>query len=156
MRIQGYICVVLIATALAACTAGQTTAPSINSVNPLDPNYSKLQLAVGTANLFGSGIPGLNIVSTLRQPNGTSAVGVNTPIITGPFAFSIGPVPGGTFGADTYMTLVNGGPSLQETTGSPVSIRGTPQSVVPGTPFCDGVGAVPAGFTSCLAGIAPN
>jgi hypothetical protein len=148
MRIQRLLITILLAATLSACTAGQTTAPPITQQNPLDPNYSKLQLAVGTANIFGVA-SGLNVVSTLRQPNGTSAVGVDTPVITGPFAFAIGPAAGGALGADPYMTLVNSGPSLLETSGVPVSIRGTPQSVVPGTPFCDGPGP-------CPGGVAPN
>src|ERR1700680_2722954 len=148
IQIQRFVLTILATSVMGACTAGQTTAPPINSVNPLDPNYSKLQLAVGTANIFGTAT-GLNVVATLRQPSGTSAVGVNTPTITVPFAITAPSVAGGTLGADPYMTLVAGGPSLLEKTGVPVSIRGTPQSVAPGTPFCDGPGL-------CPGGIAPN
>jgi hypothetical protein len=42
------------AVALAACTAGQTPGPPINPVNVGDPNYSHLQFAVGTANIYGT------------------------------------------------------------------------------------------------------
>lgn len=155
MRIQRYAFVLLLFGSLAACTAGSTTAPSITQQNPLDPNFSKVQLAVGTANIYGV-TSGLNVVSTLRQPNGQSAVGVNTPTLVGSFAFTAGAVPGvGGALADPYTTVFNAGPSLSETTGSP-RISGTLQSVHPGTPNCDGTGAVPAGFISCPAGIAPN
>ena len=123
-------------------------------VNPGSPSYSSLQFAVGTANLYGTAT-GLNVVSTLRQPNGTSATGVNTPAITGPFTFAAPPVPApGGASSDPYTTAQNFGPSLSETSGTAV-ISGTPQSVQPGTPFCDATNP-PAGFTLCPSGIAPN
>ena len=144
------------ASTLTACTSGQATAPPINSVNPADPNYSKLQFAVGTANIYGT-LTGLNVVSTLRQPNGASAVGVNTPALRGPFTNTIAAVPaaGASF-ADPYTTVFAGGPSLPEKAGASPTIMGTTQTVHPGTPFCDTVGAPPAGFTQCPAGISPN
>lgn len=142
------------ALALTACTAGQTPGPSLSSVNPLDPNYSKLQFAVGTANLYGTST-GLNVVSTLRQPNGHSAVGVDSPTITGPFTITAGAAPANGSLSDPYTTITTGGPSLAESGSNPVSIGSTPQSVHPGTPFCDTIGTV-AGFTTCPSGISPN
>src|ERR1700687_1602181 len=121
------------AAALTACTVGQTTAPGISSVNPGDPNYSKLQFAVGTANIYG--VLGLNVVSTLRQPHGPSAIGVSTPTITGPFTFAAPPAPANGALADPYTTLFPNvslgitGPSLPETSGAAPTITGTPQSV---------------------------
>ncbi|MDP9111481.1 MAG: hypothetical protein M3M96_07610 [Candidatus Eremiobacteraeota bacterium] len=153
--------------AIAACSAGGTGGPSITSVVPGSPNYSSLQFAVGTANLYGAST-GLNVVSTFRQTNGRSATGVNTPTITGPFAITAGAVPsGGTGNADPYTTALTAipapgpensvpGPSLSEKiVGSSAAITGTPQTVTPGTPDCDGVGA-PAPFVACPGGIAPN
>ncbi len=134
---------------------GQTTAPNITSVDPLNPNYSKLQFAVGTANLYGSGV-GLNIVSTMRQPNGTSATGVNTPFLNGPFTFTAAAaVSAGGALADPYTTVFSAGPSLPETLASAPVIKGTLQSVHPGTPNCDGP-SVPAPFTPCPPGIPAN
>jgi hypothetical protein len=135
----------------AACSAGGTGGPPISSVNPTSPSYGSMQFAVGTANLY-NGTLGLNVVSTFRQTNGTSATGVNTPTITGPFTITAPPATGG--GADPYSTILNGGPSLSETSGTPM-ITGTSQTVAPGTPNCDAVNA-PAGFTSCQGNIAPN
>jgi hypothetical protein len=141
---------------LAACTVGQTTAPTITTQNPGDPNFSKLQLAVGTANLYGSGSVGLNVVSTMRQPDGASATGVNTPTLSGPFAFTAAAAASAGGGlADPYTTLFDGGPSLPETLAASLAIEGTLQSVHPGTPNCDGVGVSPP-FTTCPAGIPAN
>ena len=92
IRFDRYAFALLAACGLTACTAGSTGAPPIAQVNPGNPTYSKLQFAVGTANLYGNGV-GLNVVSTLRQPNGESATGVNTPKIAGPFTFSAANAP---------------------------------------------------------------
>ena len=138
---------------LAGCSAGATGGPAISSVNPASPSYASLQFAVGTANLYG-GTLGLNVVSTFRQTDGVSATGVNTPAITGPFTFTAAPASGG--GPDPYSSLLNGGPSLSETTPAAAAITGTPQTVAAGTPNCDGTGSVPAGFIQCQGGIPPN
>lgn len=138
--------------AVQACSAGGTGGPPISGVNPVSPSYSSLQFAVGSANIYGT--LGLNVVSTFRQTNGRSATGVNTPAITGPMTLSASPATGG--GADPYSTLLNGGPSLVETTAATPSIAGTPQTVAPGTPNCDGSGSVPSGFVACQGAIAPN
>lgn len=74
--------------------------------------------------------------------------------MTGPFTFVAAPASGGA--ADPYSTVLNGGPSLLETAAATPAITGTPQTVAPGTPNCDGTGSVPAGFTACQAGITPN
>jgi len=157
MRFQRFILIVSTAGLLAACTAGQTTAPNITQVNPLNPNYSKVQFAVGTANLYGTAT-GLNIISTLRQPNGESATLVNTPSIVGPFAFVNGPVQAVFFtgiccGADPYATIYSQGQSLLETRTN--QITSTSQAVHPGTPVCDTAATTP-GFFTCPSGIAPN
>jgi hypothetical protein len=153
-----------------ACSAGGTGGPAINSVSPSSPSYGALQFAVGTANIYGSAQPGLNVVSTFRQTNGASATGVNTPTVTGPFTFAggVGEAVSTGGSGDPYSTIIQApstatalqpgnvvpGPSLLETIGSP-KITGTPQTVKPGTPNCDG-NAAPAGFISCQGGIPPN
>jgi hypothetical protein len=142
----------LASTALGACSAGQTTAPSITQVSPTS---GRLQFAVGTANIYGN-TANLNVVSTFRQADGRSAVGVNTPFITGPVAFTVGPEPsmGGNL-PDPYTTIPDAGPSLPETLLAAPAITGTPQTVAAGTPFCDTIGNV-AGFVTCPAGHTPN
>ncbi|MBV9409438.1 MAG: hypothetical protein JO164_11490 [Candidatus Eremiobacteraeota bacterium] len=162
-RIQRLALAGTTALALAACSAGGTTTPAITQVNPSNPNYSKLQLAVGTANIYGA-TTGLNVVSTLRQPNGASALGVDTPTLTGAFAYATTAAPAGANGNDPYATLYATGPSIAEATATSAIITGTPQTVHPGTPFCDYTGTLPTGsainasatYTKCLSGIAPN
>jgi hypothetical protein len=142
---------------LAGCGGGGI---SVTSVNPTSPNYSSLQFAVGTANFYGDGHIGLNVVSTFRQTDGASATGVNSPRITGPFEIVAPPVP--SYGElnsgfpDPYTTVFNGGPSWREAHGGTIS--STPQTVQPGTPACDGPGPFPAkeGFVVCPHGLAPN
>ena len=144
---------IFLTAVLTACSAGGTGGPAIQTVNPTNPSYSSLQFAVGTANLY-NGTLGLNVVSTFRQTNGTSATGVNTPTIGGPFSINAAPAPGG--GSDPYSTVLNGGPSLTETAVASPGITGTPQTVQLGTPNCDAAGSVPSGFVSCPSGLAPN
>ena len=141
-------------TGAAACSSGSTGSPPITSVIPSSPNYSALQFAVGTANFYGTST-GLNVVSTFRQTNGASATGVNTPTITGPLGITATPNPANTSLADPYTTIVNGGPSYEETQTGAKSMTGTPQTIAAGTPTCDGNGAPPP-FIACTSGITPN
>ncbi len=152
----------LLGLLLVGCSVGATGGPTLNmSCNPASPSCSRLQFAVGTANIYGSST-GLNVVSTMRQPNGESALGVDTPTIRGPFTDSNAAVPAdGTNLADPYTSMfyfapVGAGPSLPETTATSPIISGTSQTVHPGAPFCDTIGAPPPGFTQCPQGIAPN
>lgn len=138
---------------LQGCGGAATGAPAVNSANPSNPSYSSLQFAVGTANLYGNPQFGLNVVSTLRQPDGASADGVTTPTITGPFKITASPVPSNSGLADPYTTITGNGPSWRETAGS--SVTGTAQTVALGTPACDGTN-VSAGFTPCPNGLSPN
>jgi hypothetical protein len=157
--------VALLGISLGACTTGATGGPSLTmSCPPTSPSCSKLQFAVGTANIYGT-LEGLSVVSTLRQPDGASALGEDTPIITGPYNDTNAAEPAdGTNLPDPYTTLyyfagspaLGAGPSLPETSGAAQRISGTSQLVHPGTPFCDTTGPPPAGFTQCPAGIAPN
>ena len=159
------LALVTVASLLAACTSGQTPGPSLTTVNVGSPSYSKLQFAVGTANIYGT-LTGLNVVSTLRQPDGESAVGVDVPTIRGPFLNTNAAVAadGAAFG-DPYTSAffmstgtpqTGAGPSYPETRSASPVITGTAQSVHPGTPVCDSVGVPTAGFIQCPAGIPPN
>jgi len=151
--------VVALGLAISACSASQTPGPSLTQSCVTCPSYSKLQFAVGTANLYGTA-SGLNVVSTLRQPSGTSALGVDTPTITGPFTVTAAPQPANGAFTDPFMTVPDeylttaNGPSLAEAANGSI-ISGTPQSVAPGTPYCDTIAQV-SGFTTCPAGISPN
>jgi hypothetical protein len=114
-----------------------------------------LQFAVGTANIYGNAQIGLNVVTTFRQTSGSSATGVNTPNLKGPFTFTAMAAPSNTGLSDPYVTAVSGGPSYEETANQN-GITGTAQTVAPGTPACDGPAGVPAGFTPCPSGLSPN
>ncbi len=106
------------ASQLAGCGTGG--AGQIPSTTQASLNQNTLQLAVGTARIGQDGVVGLNIVATLRQPNGLSGVLADTPTITGPSGFS---VPAGTPGA--YDGLVSSaGPNVDAGTNH---ISGSPQ-----------------------------
>jgi hypothetical protein len=116
---------------LAGCSGGGSNGiPKISSVNPI--STGKLQIAVGTANLYGT-VSGLNVVSTYRQAGGLSNVTVDTPTITGPFTLPAASAAGS--GVDPYSTLP-GGPSAEEVAVGR-EITGTSQAVHIGTPACD-------------------
>jgi hypothetical protein len=147
--------------AFAACSAGAMTGPPVQTVNPTSPSYAALQFAVGTANIYGNAAPGLNIVSTYRQANGSSALGADTPSISGPFTFaatavaSYAEATNNSGFPDPYTTVLEGGPSLSERGGS--TIMGTPQTVTPGTPSCDAAAPPPGqNLVPCVGGLAPN
>ena len=96
---------VLIGLALigvSACTSGN--AAHEPAFTPADLTQNKLQLAVGVAT-FNDGSKGLNVVETFRQPNGLSAVLLDTPSLTGPFT-----VPSGAGGADGGTNHITGSP----------------------------------------------
>ncbi len=76
----------VLALAVTSCTSGNTAVPPQQAVvNPLQAG--KLQFAVGTANV--NGVLGLNTVTTLRKPDGTSAALFSTPTIVGPAGFTV-------------------------------------------------------------------
>jgi hypothetical protein len=112
-------CGVALSLALVAgCgTNGGSQLPSI-SQSPLSKNV--LQLAVGTANIGQDGTIGLNVVATLRQPNGITGVAADIPTLTMPAGML---VPAGTPGA--YTGLVSTvGPNVDAGTNH---ISGSPQ-----------------------------
>ncbi len=121
----------LSAVALASCSGNGNSPQSVTTVNPLT---GKLQLAVGTANIFGD-MPsvaktGLNVVETFRQPQGAQAPGdtdalVDTPTLSGPFT-----LPTAVGMADDFGATIATGPSSGEAGKS--TITSTPQQN-PGT-----------------------
>jgi hypothetical protein len=85
---QNQFWTILVAAAiLAGCsTNGASLNPPVTRGNL---NNDKLQVAVGTANIAFDGAVGLNVVTTFRQPNGLSAVLLDSPMITGPAGFVV-------------------------------------------------------------------
>ncbi len=117
----------LIGALLAACaTNGGSQLPSVSQA-PLATN--KLQLAVGTANIGQDGTVGLNVVATLRQASGASAVLADKPTLTMPAGMLI---PAGTPGAygpgnvDEGKAQISGSPQVPlDNTGLVNSTLGT-------------------------------
>jgi hypothetical protein len=107
-----------IAALLAACSTNGGSQLPTTSQAPLSSN--KLQLAVGTANIGQDGTVGLNVVATLRQPSGATAVLANQPTLTLPPGMI---VPAGTPGAYTG-TSADTGPNVDAGTNH---ISGSPQ-----------------------------
>ncbi len=146
-QIKQLLAVAAASSILAACGSSQFQPPAVQQSNPGSTSYSDLQFAVGTANIAGT--TGLNVVSTLRQPDGLTADLVNTPTLTGPF--SLASLTTGTGnnpnGGDAYSTAWSNGPSATEK--SKNAIMGTPQSVRQGTPACEST-------SSCPSGVSPN
>jgi hypothetical protein len=132
--------------ALPACTSNQVSAPPVTQANVA--SQSKLQFQVGTANL--AGLPGLNTVVTFRQTNGGSAVLVDTPTITLPFA-NTGPAAlsmtvASAAGTDAGTNLISG--TAQTAAGAGTVV----------TTFGQSVGAFSYGFldANSVAGAANN
>lgn len=92
-----------------------------------------MQLAVGTANIFGDlggagagSATGLNVVATFRQVSGQQTVGasatlVNTPSFSGPMTLPA-PLPQ----PDSYGATLAAGPTAAETAGSVIAATGQP------------------------------
>ncbi len=128
-----------VSTALAGCSTSGSSPQPVSAVNPLS---GKLQLAVGTANIFGdmpgAAATGLNVVTTFRQVSGQQSVGlsetlVNTPTLSGPLKL---PAVAGT--ADDYGATIVNGVATSEIGGN--AIKATPQQVagattIPATTF---------------------
>ncbi|MDQ2908136.1 MAG: hypothetical protein M3R44_02165 [Candidatus Eremiobacteraeota bacterium] len=78
----------LLGLAVSACsTNGSAVNPTVTQTNV--QSNSKLRLAVGTVNIAADGAVGLNVVATLRQPDGNSATLANLPTIVGPPGFTV-------------------------------------------------------------------
>ena len=119
------------ASALAGCSGSGSNPAPVTSVNVLQ---GKLQLAVGTANIFGDlggaangSATGLNVVTTFRQVQGQQTVGasetlVNTPSLSGPFT-----LPGGLAAvADNYGATLTAGPTASEVTANAITATAQP------------------------------
>ncbi len=81
------IAAVVVGALLAGCSANGTASPPAGAVSNLGADT--LEFAVGTANMGNTGTVGLNTVVSFRLPNGDSATLVNSPMITGPAAFTM-------------------------------------------------------------------
>ena len=119
----------ILTAALAACSSGGSSPQPVTTVNPIN---GKLQLAVGTANIFGDlgagngSATGLNVVATFRQVAGQQTVGasetlVNTPTLSGPMT-----LPAGVGTPDDYGATVLTGPTAAEIANATISATGQP------------------------------
>jgi hypothetical protein len=155
-KLKSLLALTAASSLLAACSQGNSAPPAVVQVNPGNPGYSKLQLAVGNVTFPPGTSPafGINVLSTLRQPNGLSAVLLDTPTLTGPWAGSLPAAAPAGGGPDAYATVNDGGPSLADMTSN--ALTGTPLTVRLGAPACDASGAVPAPFAQCPAGVTPD
>ncbi|GAC1659490.1 MAG: hypothetical protein NVS9B12_12750 [Vulcanimicrobiaceae bacterium] len=98
-------------------TNGSSNIPGVTQANL---NNNTLEFAVGTANFNGS--TDLNTVVSFRQPNGNSAVLVDTPTITGPAGFGVPNV--ASAGTDAGTNHISGSPQ-QITPAPPATTFGT-------------------------------
>jgi hypothetical protein len=115
------------AFSITACTAGQTGPPNQTAVDPTKNGNGALSFAVGTANVAGKPGLSLNVVAMYRQKNGSSAVLLDTPKLTG--AFTLPPFAGGPDGAAAQYdanSTADVGPSAVEVAGK--FIEGSPQA----------------------------
>src|SRR5581483_10331850 len=115
----------LFSTIAAGCGGGGSAGVPTPTQPPLQPD--KLQLAVGTANVFGGGT-GLNVVTTFRAPNGDSATLANTPILTGPSGFTVPATFPGAYGgtsSDAGTNHISGSPQVNLSVTPPNTILGT-------------------------------
>jgi len=106
---------------LSACTSGQSAiVPPQTSVNV--SAISKLQFAVGTANIAGTA--GLNTVETFRQTDGLSAVLLDTPKISGPSGFIVPADPNVSGNLDSGTNSITGSPQVASGTTSTATTFG--------------------------------
>jgi hypothetical protein len=110
------------AIAVSGCGASSGTgSPAPPKI--VSPGANVLQLAVGTANIYGTGA-GVNVVTTYRQPKGAPAPGdsgalVSSPTLSIPSGFpAAAGVSGPAIGADPLATIVTG-PALTEIPAAP-------------------------------------
>jgi hypothetical protein len=127
---------------LAGCSGGLSTNGTSYSppVSQTNLNNNKLEFAVGTATYNGGTY--LNTVVSFRQPNGNSAVLVDTPTINGPTGFTVPTA--GSAGTDANTSHISG--TLQTAPTNP------PASPPPATTFGQSGGAFSYGFAPLNAG----
>ncbi len=105
--------VVILTLALAACSANGSSPKGVTTANV---SANVLQLAVGTANLYGT-VTGLNVVTTYRQPAsggfkaGDSGTLLNSPKLTVPG--QLPGTPGQAVGFDPTSTVLTGPASAE-------------------------------------------
>jgi hypothetical protein len=110
-----FVLVVFAAVAAACSTNGTAVNPSAQRV---DLSKDKLQFVVGTANIAFDSTVGLNVVATFRQPNGLSAVLLDTPTITGPSGFVVPPT---APPLDAGTNHISGSPQVMPTPSVPAT-----------------------------------
>ena len=161
MRKPIYACAasVLAAVTLAACSGSGTSPQGVTTVNP---TAGKLQLAVGTANIFGDlgaagALGGLNVATTFRQAQGGQTAGdsaalVNTPNFTGPMVLPAA----ATATPDPFGATIPTGPSSGEagkniigsTPQQPTGSSSIPPSTLGVSGNASGLGLEPFNYTS--------
>lgn len=131
-RAAGALSIALAAGGLAACSGSGTSPEGVTQANVA---ANVLQLAVGTANIYGDlvdtggNLVGTNIVATYRQPAGQFAgtsILVNSPTLTGPFTLA---GPAGVAGDDPASTIVTGPAAAEIGTGAITSTAQTAAAV---------------------------
>ena len=122
---------------LAACSSS-ATAPYTPITN--DPFGAKVQLAVGTANIFGDdpapgrATRGLNVVVTSRQPAGYQHEGDTLPLVDTPSLHGPMTLPGAAGVPDQYGATVETGPGPGDAGGSTMSATRQQNSGAPTIP----------------------
>ena len=128
-----HLCLFIAGALLAGCAANGNAQTPQSTQTSLQADT--LQLAVGTAqiaSLTTGPVTGLDVVATFRQPNGNSAVLVDTPTITGPAGFAV-PATGPATDAGT-----------SHISGAPQNLN--PATQVLGTTFAQSGGVFSFGF----------
>jgi len=108
----------------ACSTNGSAVNPTVTQTSV--QSNSKLQIAVGTANIAADGTVGLNVVATFRQPNGNSAALANLPTIVGPPGFTV-PNTSAIASPVTAAAMVGGGDGGSGADAGTNHISGAPQ-----------------------------
>lgn len=117
---QLLVAALFVAVASAGCGAKSgTNSPA--PPNVVSPTSNVLQLAVGTATIYGVQDAGTNVVATYRQANGDSGSAVNSPTLTIPETLA---GPAGT--PDGSFATIATGPATGEIGGS--NLTSTSQS----------------------------
>jgi hypothetical protein len=120
----------LVAAGLVLSGCSSDNAAGGNPGTVVNTNLGKLQLAVGTANIFGdtpdSAVVGLNVVETFRQSKGEQTTGdsnalVDSPTLSGPFILPTTP---GT--PDGAGATIETGPGPSDAGGSTMNSTGQP------------------------------
>lgn len=120
----------LVAAGLVLSGCSTDNAAGGNPGTVVNTNLGKLQLAVGTANIFGdqpaSAVVGLNVVETFRQSKGEQTTGdsnalVDSPTLTGPFT-----LPSTPGSPDAAGATIESGPGPSDAGGNTMNSTGQP------------------------------